>query len=200
MTILLEYYSPVPTKDRVTDARASKPVAKLGQRGAFLLSQLGHHAASRCAELLAPLDLQPAHYGVLTHLTAAEGLSQQQLADLLGVHRNVMVGILDELEDRRLVRRVRDPKDRRAHQIHLTPHARDVLHRADITIDGFEEDMFACLTPHEHDQLVALLRRLADSADLPTGIHPRLRHRSRAPQRRLPPRPDVPGAEALSDD
>jgi DNA-binding MarR family transcriptional regulator len=162
------------------DKRPSTPAAKLGQRGAFLLSQLGYHSATRCAELLAPLDLQPGHYGVLTHLTAAEGLSQQQLADLLGVHRNVMVGILDELEARKLVRRERDPKDRRAHRIHLTPRAHEVLRQANTTIDGLEEDMFACLTPSEHDQIVALLKRLADRAELPTGIHPGLRYRNRA--------------------
>src|ERR1700752_841001 len=98
----------------VAKEEAARP---LSTRGAFLLSQLGVHVAGRGAELLEPMGLQPAHYGVLVHLTGQEGLSQQQLADAMGVHRNVMVGLIDELEERDLVRRERHPRDRRAHQL-----------------------------------------------------------------------------------
>jgi DNA-binding MarR family transcriptional regulator len=56
-----------------------------------------------------------------------------------------MVGVIDELEDRELVRRERHPTDRRAHRICLTPRARDVFVEADNTIDTLEHDVFACL-------------------------------------------------------
>ncbi|WP_433662278.1 MarR family transcriptional regulator [Nocardia sp. CA-128927] len=56
--------------------------------------------AYRFTEQLARLDLDPAHFAVLGNLAAADGRSQQELADLLRVHRNAMVGLVDELEER----------------------------------------------------------------------------------------------------
>jgi DNA-binding MarR family transcriptional regulator len=149
----------------------------LAERGVFLLSQLGYHVAQRCAELLAPLDIHPAHYGVLMHLATSEGPSQQQLADTLGIHRNVMVGLIDELEDRGLVRRERDLRDRRAHQIHLTDRAHGLLGEANNAVDGLEDEIFAGFDADEHVQLVAVLHRAVNQAKLPTGIHPGLRRR-----------------------
>ncbi|WP_293002189.1 MarR family transcriptional regulator [Mycobacterium sp.] len=154
-----------------TDDKASS----LDERGVFLLSQLGFHVATRCGELLAPLGLQPPHYGVLMHLATNEGVSQQQLADAMGVHRNVMVGLIDDLEARDLVRRDRDPYDRRAHQLRLTDRAHAVLADANTAVDGLEEEIMAGLRPRERDRFIALLHHATRRAQLPVGIHPGLR-------------------------
>jgi DNA-binding MarR family transcriptional regulator len=152
----------------------------LSTRGAFLLSQIGFHVAVRCAEILEPIGLQPAHYGVLVQLTGQEGFSQQQLADAMGVHRNVMVGLIDELEERDLVRRERHPRDRRAHQLQLTDRAHAVLAQANAAVDELEDEIFAGLGSREHSRLITLLQRIAKQADLPDSIHPDLRRRRRA--------------------
>jgi DNA-binding MarR family transcriptional regulator len=152
----------------------------LSTRGAFLLSQLGFHVAVRCAEILAPVGLQPAHYGVLAQLTGHKGFSQQQLADTMGVHRNVMVGLIDELEQRDLVRRERHPRDRRAHQLQLTDRAHAVLAQANAAVDELEDEIFAGFDSREHSRLITLLQRVAKQADLPDSIHPDLRRRRRA--------------------
>lgn len=152
----------------------------LSTRGAFLLSQLGFHVAVRCAEILEPIGLQPAHYGVLVQLTAQEGFSQQQLADAMGVHRNVMVGLIDELEERDLVRRERHPRDRRAHQLQLTDRAHAVLAQANAAVDELEDEIFAGFDSREHSRLITLLQRVAKQVDLPDSIHPDLRRRRRA--------------------
>ena len=149
----------------------------LHTRGAFLLSQLGYHVAHRCAEILEPLGLQPAHYGVLTELVNHEGLSQQQLADTMGVHRNNMVSLIDGLEARGLVRRDRHPRDRRAHQLHLTEQANVVLNEAGAAVDRLEDEIFAGLTSAEHARFVSMLQQAAHRADLPESIHPGLRRR-----------------------
>ncbi|WP_232668412.1 MarR family winged helix-turn-helix transcriptional regulator [Pseudonocardia sp. TRM90224] len=153
----------------------------LDDRATFLLSQLGYHVADRFAEQLAPLGLQPAQFGVLAHLARVDGRSQQELADLLGIHRNVMVGIVDALEAQDLVRRERHPLDRRAHAVHLTDGARAVLAAAVGVVDELEADVMAPLDAAELETLIAMLRRLAAHTQLPAGVHPQL-HR-RAPRR-----------------
>jgi DNA-binding MarR family transcriptional regulator len=162
------------------DVTKDKETPGLSTRGAFLLSQLGFHVAVRCAEMLEPIGLEPAHYGVLVQLIGQEGLSQQQLADAMGVHRNVMVGLIDELEERDLVRRERHPRDRRAHQLQLTDRAHNVVAQANAAFDELEDEIFAGFDTREHSRLITLLQRVAKQAGLPDSIHPDLRRRRRA--------------------
>jgi DNA-binding MarR family transcriptional regulator len=153
----------------------------LDDRAVFLLSQLGHNVADRFAQALAPLGIKPAHFGILTHLRAADGRSQQQLADLLDIHRNPMVGLVDELEALGLVRRTRHPDDRRAHAVHLTEQARSVLDEGDRIADALEATILESLDADERRQLLATLRKVAAHAALPVGVHPGLRRRSPRP-------------------
>ena len=148
----------------------------LAGRANFLLSQLGFHIAQAFAARLAPLGIAPNHFGLLMHLDRAEGSTQQQLADALGIHRKVMVGLLDDLEQRGLVERRRHPADRRAHAIHLTPAARTLLPQARAIADEHEDEVLAGLDAAERAQLIAVLQRLADRTGNPPGVHPGLHH------------------------
>lgn len=152
----------------------------LDSRGVFLLSQIGQHVADRFTEQLARLDLDPAHFAVLGHLAASDGRSQQELADLLRVHRNAMVGLVDELEERALVTRRPHPDDRRAHAVHLTEKAHEALEAIQSEADALESEILAPLDESERTLLVPLLQRIAAHANLPAGIHPGLQRRRRA--------------------
>jgi DNA-binding MarR family transcriptional regulator len=148
---------------------------RLPRQAGFLLSQLGFHGAARLARRLRPLGIDPRHYGLLSHLAVAEGQSQQQLADAMGIHRNQMVGLLDDLEARGLIERRRHQADRRAHAIHLVPAARELLAEAQQAAEEYEAELLAPLDGPERETLIALLRCLADHAGLPPGVHPGLR-------------------------
>ncbi|MGH3514216.1 MAG: MarR family winged helix-turn-helix transcriptional regulator [Pseudonocardiaceae bacterium] len=92
----------------------------------------------------------------------------------MGIHRNVMVGLVDELEDRGLIERRRHPADRRAHAIHLTAAAHDLLRRAQRVADEHEAELLAGIGEDDRTYLIALLQHLADHTGLPTGVHPGL--------------------------
>ncbi|MGH3866669.1 MAG: hypothetical protein ACRDQ4_11130 [Pseudonocardiaceae bacterium] len=64
----------------MTNTMTSPPGTPLTDRIGFLVSQLGSHAAARFAERLRPLGLHPRYFGLLSHLTAADGQTQQRLA------------------------------------------------------------------------------------------------------------------------
>ena len=99
----------------------ASPARGLSRRLGFLLAQLGTHAHRQFAERLVRLDLHPKHFGMLSHLAAAEGQSQQALSNALGIHRSAVVALVDDLEQRGLAERRRDPVDRRAYTLYLTP-------------------------------------------------------------------------------
>src|SRR5882757_3938444 len=87
---------------------------------AFLLAQLGAHAASKFAVRMRALGLTLPLVGVLRFLARHPGSTQRELAEAIGMPPSRLVAMADELERRGLVRRVRDEQDRRSHRITLT--------------------------------------------------------------------------------
>jgi DNA-binding MarR family transcriptional regulator len=159
----------------MTDTTDSTPGTPLTERAGFLISQLGFYAAGRFAERLAPLGLRPTHFGLLTHLSRNDGQTQQQLADTMGIHRNAMVGHIDDLEGRGLVQRRRHPTDRRAHALHLTDAARDLLTRAQHIANEHDAELLVALDEADRARLISLLQRVAAHAGLLPGVHPSFR-------------------------
>ncbi|MFB9909165.1 MarR family winged helix-turn-helix transcriptional regulator [Allokutzneria oryzae] len=143
---------------------------------AFLLSQLGAHGARRFAERLRPLDLEPKHVGLLRMIAAADGPSQQELGERMGVIPSRMVSFVDDLQERGLVERRRNPKDRRAYALHLTEKGGKALRQAMVTSVEHDEEICAPLSQDERDVLARLLERLSGAHGLLPGVHPGYRH------------------------
>ena len=139
---------------------------------AFLLSQVGAHSAARFAERLAPLQVAPAHAGILLALRQSDGLSQQGLGEKLGVFPSRLVELLDGLEERGLVERRASPTDRRRHALYLTKKGREMLQKIARVAGEYQDALCAALTEPEQAQLAALLRRIADEQGLTPGVHP----------------------------
>jgi DNA-binding MarR family transcriptional regulator len=164
----------------------ASPARELSRRVGFLLAQLGIHAHRRLAERLARLDLHPRHFGMVSHLAASEGQSQQALSNALGMHRSAVVALVDDLEHRGLAERRRDPVDRRAYTLYLTTPGRDLLADLQRVAEELEAELLTALDASERSQLISLLQRVAESQGLAAGVHPNLEpragHDDRAPQ------------------
>ncbi|MCP3369967.1 MarR family winged helix-turn-helix transcriptional regulator [Bradyrhizobium cajani] len=76
---------------------------------------------------LGEVDIRPTQYSVLTVIGANPGLSQMAVANRLGIERARLVHLLDSLEQRRLVKRIKSKTDRRAHALHLTAQGETAL-------------------------------------------------------------------------
>jgi DNA-binding MarR family transcriptional regulator len=138
------------------------PAGIAGHDGfAYLLVQLGAHAAGLFAERLTPLGLEPRHAGMLIRLAANEGRSQQAIGELIGLNPTRMVFLVDELERRGLVERRRNVADRRSYALYLTDSGRDTLREVSAAAARHSESLGAALAPAERGQLTALLRKLA---------------------------------------
>jgi DNA-binding MarR family transcriptional regulator len=157
---------------------SSEP-AQYAESLAFLLSQVGAHSAQLFAERLTPLGASPRAFGVLSNLAGSGSQTQQQLADALGIHRNNMVGLIDELEAAGWVQRHRNQRDRRAFDVRLTPAGSDIVARIGAAIPALDDDLARDLTESERQALIALLIRLANASGLHRGVHPHLRSAGR---------------------
>jgi DNA-binding MarR family transcriptional regulator len=139
---------------------------------AFLLAQVGAHAAAKFAERLGPLGLTPAHVGSMRIITASPGSSQQQVAERLGMFPSRFVALVDELQDRGLVERRENANDRRTYILHVTQQGKDVLQSVGKVARDHQEALLAALTKDERDLLASLLLRVADQQGLRPGVHP----------------------------
>jgi len=82
------------------------------------------------SERLREVGLSVPQCDVLTTLTEAEGVSQQDLAKRLYVTKGNISGLLDRLEGAGLVERRSTAADRRQYEIHLTPTGRAAAEKA----------------------------------------------------------------------
>jgi DNA-binding MarR family transcriptional regulator len=139
---------------------------------AFLLAQLGAHAASQFAERLRVLHLAPADAGILRLLRVASGLSQQELAGRLKIHPSRLVAILDNLEKLGFLERRPNPDDRRLYSLYLTKGGEEVLGSIGKVAREHQEALLTALSDEERAGLGSLLLRIADQQGLTRGVHP----------------------------
>jgi DNA-binding MarR family transcriptional regulator len=150
---------------------AHKEIEK-SQQPAFLLAQLGAHAANQFTERLAILQLTPADTGILRLLRIAPGISQQELSDRLRIHPSRLVAILDNLGRRQLVERKPNPQDRRLYSLHLTKDGGEILERIGKVAREHQDALLAALSADDRKKLADLLQRVADQQGLTRGVHP----------------------------
>ncbi len=126
----------------------------------FLLGRAARLCRDYFDALTEPLGIHGRHFSVLAVLGEEKPLSQVEMSERLGIDRNTMVLLLDDLEERGLVTRRRDPRDRRAHRVSLTDAGRDVLVQSTALARRTNDEVFAPLSPDERIHLHVLLSRL----------------------------------------
>ena len=132
---------------------------------AFLLKRLGFTAKEKAIREYESTGFSPYHHAILVALEEDTHETQGSIADALGYDRGQLVGLLDELEERGLLERRRDPNDRRRHIVKLTSEGKRALGRLRTLSRQIEDDFLAPLTDAERKQLHALLFKLAEKHD-----------------------------------
>lgn len=130
-------------------AATRPPTPESGSDATPRLGYLLKHAQRCFADLtstaFAPLGIRPHEWAALNCLDEQHGLSQREVADLLGVDRTTMVAVVDELEHKRLVERRPQADDRRKNTISVTPSGRKVMRHGARLVDDCEQRFLAAL-------------------------------------------------------
>jgi len=106
---------------------------------------------------LADVDIRPTQYSVMTVISANPGLSQMAVAKRLGIERARLVHLLDSLERRKLVRRVKSKTDRRSHALHLTAQGETAIVKFKRLADEHERHVEAKIGKENREQLLRIL-------------------------------------------
>jgi DNA-binding MarR family transcriptional regulator len=90
-------------------------------------------------------------------------LPQTLLCDMMGTTQNTVVTWLNDLEERGYVARLRDPDDRRKHNVTITAAGAAALERAETELRRLEDEVLAGLSADERAQLRRLLARALET-------------------------------------
>lgn len=164
---------------------------------ALAVVQTGQIFATKTAEAFAEFDLSHAAGNALAIIEGAgEPIAAGDVGRAMHVTSGSITSVLDTLERRNLVRRYRDPTDRRRVLVDITPEAEELLDQVLPRVQVRARDLVAPLSDEEKRQLSELLQRLGRhglaleaTPDAPGGR--RTPDRLRAPRaedgRRVPP-------------
>jgi len=141
------------------------PSKELLSSTSFLLKRLGWVVKDIGWQAYETTGLTPQHYAVLSLLDEGAREAQGTIADALGYDRSHLVGLLDELEERGLVERKRDPTDRRRHLVSLTPAGKEKLSELRAVAKRIDKEFFAPLDDEQRETLHRLLVELASHHD-----------------------------------
>ena len=105
-----------------------------------------------------------AQWKVLFKLTRSPGLRQVELADMLDLEPITLCRIVDRLEEGDLVERTRDPEDRRAWRLHVTPKAQPLVDKLQAIGADLVDQAFSGIDPEQIEITRQVLARVRENA------------------------------------
>lgn len=145
----------------------------LTQNNAFLLAMLGAESRRRFTEAVEELDMGWQGQNVITALCVFakfETVSQRQLADFVCIDPRNLVTVIDNLEQRGLLKRTPNPTDRRGYQMQITEAGKAIAARIQAIRTELEADMLIALTEDEKAVLHGMLKKVWESMDVLAGF------------------------------
>ncbi|WP_371195639.1 MarR family winged helix-turn-helix transcriptional regulator [Glaciecola sp. SC05] len=102
---------------------------------------------------------------VMQNIGKAPGVMVRQIAENINLSPATVTSILDRLELKELVDRVRSTEDKRRVGVFLTAHGQEMLARAPLPFQEHFINRFSQLAQWEQSQMVATMQRIASMMD-----------------------------------
>ncbi|UNO42970.1 MarR family winged helix-turn-helix transcriptional regulator [Streptomyces sp. MST-110588] len=134
---------------------------RIGNLPSWLLGRAAARGHRLVAEALAGEGMRMMHHAVLSAVAELGPVSQAQLGRTLGIDPKDVVAIVNDLQSDGLVTRTPDPDDRRKNAIAISAAGTRRLRRTQELGERANDELTADLTPAERNQLMGLLRRIA---------------------------------------
>ena len=146
----------------MSGARTGESVPEIPTKTGLLVKRLALEFDKKANPALQAYGLTGAQYKLLRYLYANKDVPVRQV-DLERFHsltHPTAIGLLTALENKGFVERRRNPEDGRSRLVSATEKALKLEPALRKLGDDIDAELTAPLTPEEHEQLVALLRKL----------------------------------------
>lgn len=122
-----------------------------------------HRNLKRCAEIVNPNSYGRGQGRALQYIKDYDGLTAQQLANMLDIRPSSLTSRLRPLETDKLIRKVRDKKDARVVRLHITAKGNAALENRKSGQKKMATDFCDCLSPEEQVLFLDMCNRLSDN-------------------------------------
>jgi DNA-binding MarR family transcriptional regulator len=130
------------------------------ESAAYLMRRIITCMASEIDEALEPQGLTSAQWVPLFKLHMGQAFTVAELARQCQLDAGAMTRLLDRLEDKGLLARVRSSEDRRVVNLELTPEGREAAKEIPAVLCKVQNAFLQGLSVEEWQQLKGLLRRV----------------------------------------
>lgn len=106
------------------------------------------------------VDLSPGRFATLMIIGRNPGISQTALSRANARDKSSLTPVLEDLERRRLIRRVRPKDDRRSYQLLLTPSGERLLQELTACAERHDRNLDRLIGPRDRTRFLKTLKKL----------------------------------------
>ena len=136
---------------------------------AAMLVPLARALVAREEPALLAHDISMWGYVVLTALAEQPVRTQAALAQAINADKSRIIGVLDDLQQRELIKRQPDAADRRVHLLSLTPAGDQLRRSVEAAIRHSEEEVLATLPARDRETFLRSLKSLYERYRVPAS-------------------------------
>ncbi|HUO43509.1 MAG TPA: MarR family transcriptional regulator [Burkholderiales bacterium] len=145
---------------QIYDPKNFHPPSSVGA----LISRVRNVLFDRLDHALEPFELTTPQYVVIVLLANGIASKASDICRTVAHDPGAMTRVIDRLEERKLVRRVPDPADRRALKLELTPEGRALYPKVIAVAVGMINDLLEGFTKAEVRQMEDFMKRILENA------------------------------------
>jgi MarR family transcriptional regulator, transcriptional regulator for hemolysin len=132
----------------------------LREHTGYLITDVARLYRTAIDRKMSRFDLTRSQWWLISFLIYFDGITQQQLADLMDVGKAGVTKLLDRLEEKGMVKRVNDPADARQKRVYLSEHVKPLAAEVDVEITKVAETSLNALTTAEVSVLNKLITQI----------------------------------------
>lgn len=155
------------------DVKTSRGKSRLGSGAGYLVRD-AHKAFSRSlASEISRYDISFKHYYYLLALYEEDRCTQVELSERVGMNRATVTSVLDTMEAQGLVKRVRDPEDRRKINVVLTPKGARLRRPLLESVGEVQRTALRGIADRDVDRFRATIERIIENLHATQARRPR---------------------------
>ena len=145
-----------PEIGNVYDVKTFQPGTSVG----YLVNRVRAELLAAMDRELEPFDVTSAQYIIMGNLVYSVAESASGLCKVIAYDPGAMTRMVDRLEAKKLIRRVRSEDDRRSVRLELTEEGKELFPKMRVKVVGVLNHLMRDFTKAEARQLESLLQRM----------------------------------------
>ena len=137
---------------------------EIDQGFGFLVHDVARQLTAVMDQRLKPYGLTRSHWRAVLYIWRTPGISQTELSETLDISRMGVTGLVDRMEEKGLVVRRDDSKDRRVKRVYLSEATAEFIPLFTTLAGEIIDEFFEGIEENEVDVLIGLLLRVKQNA------------------------------------